>query len=79
MRASCPIPRQATAHGSPIFLISSLQVAPSRSAAGAEEDIYFNHPHPWSLGLEDGDSSSDAGYQAIDEGDDEVVSHSTLR
>jgi hypothetical protein len=25
--------------------------------------------------LEDGDSSSDAGYQGVDEGDDEVLSH----
>jgi hypothetical protein len=25
--------------------------------------------------LEDGDSSSDAGYQGVDEGEDEVVSH----
>jgi hypothetical protein len=29
--------------------------------------------------LEDDDSSSDAGYQGIDEGDDEVVSHRRRR
>lgn len=52
----------------PGFVVEEEHVAESMGAGGVGLAVGL-------VQLEDSDSSSDAGYQDVDEGDDEVLSH----